>query len=254
MNQTIEIEKIISSGLGLARFKGQSVFIPFVLPGEKVEYIPVKEKKDYIIGRVSRIIEPSPLRVEPFCPSFGLCGGCQYQMMAYDKEIEIKREVILESFKRIAQVSLDPDFEIVPSLKEKNYRNRITLYRTQSGMWAYRKGESHESVKVNTCPLAEEEINKKLARYSPYKTGDYIFRADYMGKVHVYTRGRKSQRQKKYREKTAGITLSLSGEAFFQVNRTLIPQWLDSIRKFITEQGCSGPVLELYSGSGLISL
>jgi len=72
----LTIEKLIYGGEGLAHHNGSTVFVPFVLPAERVAAAPVEQKKKFVRARVEKLIEASPERIAPFCPHLGICGGC----------------------------------------------------------------------------------------------------------------------------------------------------------------------------------
>ena len=73
----VTIEKLIYGGDGLAHHDGSTVFIPFVLPAERVAAVSVEQKKKFVRARVEKLLEPSPQRTLPPCPHFGICGGCK---------------------------------------------------------------------------------------------------------------------------------------------------------------------------------
>jgi 23S rRNA (uracil1939-C5)-methyltransferase len=100
----ITIEKLIYGGEGLAHHDGSTVFVPFVLPAEKVSAAPVEQKKKFIRARVERVLEPSPERATARCPHFGVCGGCDYQHIPYDAQLKYKTEILRETLRRIGRI------------------------------------------------------------------------------------------------------------------------------------------------------
>ncbi len=100
----ITIEKLIYGGEGLAHHDGSTVFVPFVLPAERVTAAPVEQKKKFIRARVERVLEPSPERSAARCPHFGVCGGCDYQHIPYDAQLKFKSEILRETLRRIGRV------------------------------------------------------------------------------------------------------------------------------------------------------
>ena len=100
----ITIEKLIYGGEGLAHHDGSTVFVPFVLPAERVTAAPVEQKKKFIRARVERVLEPSPERSAARCPHFGVCGGCDYQHIPYDSQLKFKSEILRETLRRIGRV------------------------------------------------------------------------------------------------------------------------------------------------------
>jgi len=254
--ERVKINKIVSGGLGLGSYRGKAVFVPFVLPDEEVDVAVTQEKKSFLMAKAVEIVTASADRQTPVCPYFGVCGGCHYQMMAYETELALKKQVILEAFRRIGGISLDPEFILVPSAKMLSYRNRCVLHRTSSATWAYRIGKSHDFVEIQSCCLVEETINKVIAESTMSTQGDYILRSNFQGRSFTYPRVKgRGAKATTYLEEAAGITLVLTGSVFFQVNRSLIALWLETIREFLLSEGVPGSsVVELYSGTGLISL
>ncbi|MGA9885716.1 MAG: 23S rRNA (uracil(1939)-C(5))-methyltransferase RlmD [Candidatus Acidiferrales bacterium] len=103
-NIEITIEKLIYGGEGLAHHDGATVFVPFVLPEERVSAAPVEQKKKFIRARPERVIAPSVDRVAPRCPHFGVCGGCDYQHIPYEAQLKYKIDILRETLRRIGRV------------------------------------------------------------------------------------------------------------------------------------------------------
>src|SRR3982751_4041115 len=103
----LTIEKLIYGGDGLARISADAggssmaVFLPFVLPGERVEAEILPGKGGFARGLVSRVVEASPERIEAGCQYFQRCGGCQYQHIPYERQLEYKVKILRETFQRI---------------------------------------------------------------------------------------------------------------------------------------------------------
>jgi 23S rRNA (uracil1939-C5)-methyltransferase len=100
----ITIEKLIYGGEGLAHHDGSTVFVPFVLPAERVAVGAVEQKKKFVRGRVERILQAAPERVEARCPHFGICGGCDYQHIPYEAQLKFKAEILRETLRRIGKI------------------------------------------------------------------------------------------------------------------------------------------------------
>ena len=84
----VTIEKLIYGGDGLAHHEGSTVFVPFVLPAERVAVSPVEQKKKFVRARVDKLLAASPQRTTPPCPHFGVCGGCNYQHIPYEAQAQ----------------------------------------------------------------------------------------------------------------------------------------------------------------------
>jgi 23S rRNA (uracil1939-C5)-methyltransferase len=100
----IIIEKLIYGGEGLAHHDGSTVFVPFVLPAERVAVEAVEQKKKFVRGRVERILQAAPERVAARCPHFGVCGGCDYQHIPYEAQLKFKADILRETLRRIGKI------------------------------------------------------------------------------------------------------------------------------------------------------
>ena len=167
----LTIEKLIYGGDGLARTpvdadgRSMAVFVPFVLPAEQVEAEIAPGKAGFARGSVAQLVERSPERVEPGCQYFHRCGGCQYQHIPYERQLEYKAGILRETLQRIAKIELKAEIRLHPS-PPWSYRNRTRL-RVQTApefaLGYYRFG-SHEFLPVLECPISSPRINRVMAR------------------------------------------------------------------------------------------
>lgn len=166
----LTVEKLVYGGDGLARLpgdehgRGKAVFIPFVLDGEKVEASVTAQKAGFARANAEAVIEASPHRVQPACPYFGRCGGCQYQHIAYEHQLEVKKNILRETLLRTAKLELPDDIQTHPS-PPWNYRNRSRLQVQFSPSFAlgYFKHSSQELQPVEECPISSPLINRGIA-------------------------------------------------------------------------------------------
>ena len=142
-----------------------AVFVPFVLPGEKVEAELRQEKPGFSRGAVTRIVEPSPDRIDARCPYFRECGGCHYQHIPYERQLEFKSAILRETFQRIAKIELKSDIRLHAS-PPWNYRNRTRLQVRTAPEFklGYFRFGSHEFLPVHECPISSPLINRVLSR------------------------------------------------------------------------------------------
>lgn len=150
----VRIDRVVYGGFGLARLdpRKPAGFVPFVLPGELVEVAPSDETNEL---KIVRVIDASAERVQPGCPHFSVCGGCQLQMASYAEQLRIKAEVLHESLER-AGVKEIPEIA-VHAAEPWHYRNRIRLHVTREGdalRLGYRKRAGKEILPITTCPIA----------------------------------------------------------------------------------------------------
>ncbi|MCU1283735.1 MAG: rRNA m(5)U939 methyltransferase [Acidobacteriales bacterium] len=170
----LKIEKLIYGGDGLARLpateanagKGKTVFVPFVLEGEEVSAKIVGEKSGFARARAEQIVSASPLRIEPGCPYFLRCGGCHYQHTSYEHQLEIKRNILLETLRRTAKLDWQEPVGVHAS-PPWNYRNRtrMKVSAAQAGEFAmgYYRFASHQLLPVEQCPISSLLINRAVA-------------------------------------------------------------------------------------------
>ena len=157
MSQIIKAQSPVYGGYVIARDSGV-IFIKGAIPDEVVEVSISEKKRDYSIGTVTNVIEPSPYRINPPCSVFGTCGGCHFQFISYERQVSMKEEILLDSVSRIGRL----EAPLSPALTDRNYNYR---YRGQfkisreGGIGFYREG-TRDIVPVEECPLMIKEINQ----------------------------------------------------------------------------------------------
>ncbi len=119
------MEDYAAEGKSLSRVNGKVIFIENVVPGDTVDVQLLKNKKDWAEGRPIQFHSYSADRVEPFCSHFGVCGGCQWQMLPYGKQLEYKQRQVKDNLERIGKVALPEMLPIMGAEETKHYRNKI---------------------------------------------------------------------------------------------------------------------------------
>jgi 23S rRNA (uracil1939-C5)-methyltransferase len=168
----LTIEKLVYGGDGLARLapshgaqRATAVFVPYVLPGERVEVGVLDERPGLIRARLDTVLQASELRRDPPCPYFGSCGGCHYQHTSYEQQLRLKSDILRETMRRVAKLDLEIDIHIHPSAP-LHYRNRTRFHiRThpEFAMGYFRHG-SHQLLPVRECPISSLLVNRALAQ------------------------------------------------------------------------------------------
>lgn len=123
--ENIRIEAMAAEGKALARVDNAVVFVPFAVPGDVVDIRITKKKKNYLEGLILRIVEPSKDRLEPFCKHFGICGGCKWQPLPYEMQLQGKQQQVYDQLVRIGHLEVPEISPIVPSDKTVYYRNKL---------------------------------------------------------------------------------------------------------------------------------
>lgn len=182
----VEIEKLTYGGAGLARINGQVVFVDYTAPGDRVTVKIVEAKKNFLRGEVSKILIPSPVRTEPRCSVFGRCGGCQWQHLNYQAQVDTKQSILKEVLHRFFP---DQSITLAP-MKESpspySYRNRIQV-RAEKGQVGYYAKSSHELVPITECNIAEEKINQELRKLLQSEPSDGKYRIQHEPRGGVCT-------------------------------------------------------------------
>ena len=155
----VRIESVAYKGYGVARIDGKVVFVPYTMTGDEAWVEITEEKKRYSMARLIQIIEPSPGRVNPPCPYFGTCGGCQWQHIDYSIQGELKKEILGETLKRLGKLNEIPPISVVPSPKPYDYRVRVQL-KVKGKKMGYYHEKSHQIVDVAHCPISHPLVNQ----------------------------------------------------------------------------------------------
>jgi 23S rRNA (uracil1939-C5)-methyltransferase len=194
--EKIEVEDYAAEGKSLARSEGKVIFIEGAVPGDIVDVRLKKNKKDWAEGAAVRIHQYSRDRVTPFCSHFGVCGGCQWQMLPYSKQLHYKEIQVAETLKRIGKISL-PGIEPIKGAElTKYYRNKLEftfgnkkyllpeelgdpLISPEEDVLGFHvRGFFDKIIDINTCYLQPEPSNairltaKRFAREKKYSFYD----------------------------------------------------------------------------------
>ena len=171
----VAIKKMAFGGSGVGHIDGKVCFVPYTAPGDTVRVKIVAEKRSYLTGEMVELLEPSPDRVTPPCPVFGLCGGCNWQHMSSQAQSNAKQEIYTEllwRFGRIESNRIDP---IVTAPESYGYRARmqfkVQLKAGRLHLGFYRFG-SHQVIDVpQTCAIASPSVNRVFAVLRSFISG-----------------------------------------------------------------------------------
>jgi 23S rRNA (uracil1939-C5)-methyltransferase len=166
------IESMAFKGYGVARTGGKVLFIPYSVTGDEAWIKIIETRKNYSVGRLSQLIEPSPLRIIPPCPYFEVCGGCQWQHIDYWAHGQLKKEILAEILKRLGGLKQLPPINGAPSPQPYGYRVRVQLKVRRETMGYYEE-RSHHIVDIDHCPIAHPLVNQILL--SLRKTPAFFF-------------------------------------------------------------------------------
>ncbi len=123
--ENLEVMKAGAEGKALAYYNEKVVFIPFAAPGDVVDVQVTRKKSKYLEGRIVNFHQKSDIRTEPTCSHFGLCGGCKWQHIDYQHQIDLKHQQVIDHFRRIGKVEVDEYLPILGNEKPYYYRNKL---------------------------------------------------------------------------------------------------------------------------------
>jgi len=175
----VTIDSLSNSGDGVARVDGRVLFAPRTAPGDRARVHVRAAKKQWMKARLVEVLEPGPDRVEPPCPIFDACGGCDWQHIDYAAQLRTKREQLVETLVRIGGLDSPEVQPVIPCDPPWHYRNRVQG-QARSGTLHFHRRFSGEPVAVSRCPIADERINERLAQGLP---------ADLAGRVELALEG-----------------------------------------------------------------
>lgn len=167
MTLTLRTDNPAHGGATFAVDEGKSVLVYYALPGELVEAEPRGRKGGLVFARTTRVLEPAEGRVDPRCPHFLECGGCQWQHASYELQLRIKRRVVEEAWRR-AGLRLPPDAPVLGMDDPWRYRIRgeFEAVRTAEGTaFGFHRLRSHSTLAIQTCPIHDERIERAVLAF-----------------------------------------------------------------------------------------
>ena len=277
----IQLLDMAYGGAAVGRYGegGKVIFVPYGIPGETVRVEIVQDKDRFAHARLLEVLSASEQRLQPRCPYFGTCGGCQWQHITYEAQLEYKRSIVRMQLQRIAGLS---DATVHPTLgmtEPWHYRNHVQLAVSHSGQLGFMAAGSRQVVPIKQCllmhPLLEELFDsldielpalRKLSLRAGINTGDQmvIFEMEQdqppdvevslscvlllsdgtpvtlLGSPYIY-------------EQVAGRTYRLSAPSFFQVNTYQAGVLVSLISKYLSP-GPEDTILYVYCGVGTFAL
>ena len=123
--EQVTITDVAAEGKALARVNDMVVFVPYVVPGDVVDLQVKRKKHSYAEAVAVKFHEYSPLRSEPFCKHFGVCGGCKWQCLKYEEQLRYKQKQVTDNLTRIGKIELPEISPIIGSEQTREYRNKL---------------------------------------------------------------------------------------------------------------------------------
>ncbi len=265
----VDIIDLDHKGNGIARVDNKVVFIPKCIPSDIALIEIVKSHKKYDEGRVLELIEASGDRIDTICPYYNICGGCNISSLNYNKQLEYKKNKIINIFKRYLNLDINPN--IIGSDKRYEYRNKITFQCDNNvcGLVSI----DNKLINVNECLLVSERVNNlykkicsediSLVKKIIIKECDNGLILNIIGNINIdnfkelclsiYMNDECVYMNGDGYISIGDIKYRVSKDSFFQVNSSNISNLYDVVLKY-GEFKNTDNVIDLYCGVGSISL
>lgn len=262
-------------GYGIAKDdKGKVIFIPHSVEGDVLDITIAKESKKFSYASVNEIIEASPHRIKPLCKYAGVCGGCLFNHIDYNKQIDIKKNIVSNA---VRNIDYKKDIKIIRS-KNSNYRLRVNMIAVNGNIGFY-KFKSNDFVNIDECIVLKESLFKRIKNfvYNNNITGNIyaiennnneaLAFLDIDKKINIksinnfykYFNGITVKHNKKIKSygidsilyKTKYGDVPIGNKTFFQSNLYLLDDFQDEVIKYLNDGDTS--LAELYAGSGFFT-
>lgn len=259
----LEIATLTNLGEGVARHDGWVVFVSGVLPGERVRARIWHNAKNFSRADLLEVLVPAKERVEPLCPLFGKCGGCQYQNFEYTAQLAWKTQQVSDLLERLGKIS----FPVNPcrgSPKQYGYRTKITPHfeRPRQGETNFpigflAAGTSRRIVDIPACPIATDAVNAALPRLREQmrsRAARGEFRRGVTMLIRETLEGIATDHKAPVSERVGDLVLKFVAGDFFQNNPFILPEFVDFGVRAARGNGECKYLVDTYCGSGLFAL
>lgn len=266
----VEIIDTAYGGYGIAK-EGKIIFVAHSVEGDVVDILVKKENKNFCYANINSIIQPSKHRIKSKCKYAGICGGCVFNHIEYNKQLEIKKNIVLNSIRNIEYKN---KINIIKSPNE-HYRLRVNMI-AQNGNIGFYKFNTNEFVNIDECIILKEKLFCKIKNFVNHSniTGNIYAIESNNDKTLSFADIIKQNKnidtsyfdgitiKQKNKIKIYGIDktnyntyfgeVPLSHKSFFQSNHYLLDEFQKSAVKYFNEYDKN--IVELYAGSGFFSV
>ncbi len=260
-----QIELSLSSwgrlGEAMACHEGQDIFVLGGIPGEAVLAEVVGIRRKYVAASVVKVLAPSPDRVEPPCKYYGHCTGCQWQHLAYDAQLAIKRDKVVDALQRVGGLENVRVLDTLPSPLQFGYRNHARFTVGRAGDLGFVNRETRRFIHIDQCMLMHAGINSileklqdrcgettQLAVRAGRDTGDFLVQPPLRNPDIPLATG-----QKHYLESVGSRRFRVASPSFFQVNIDQASRLIEVVRDAVKLSGTE-VLLDAYTGVGTFAV
>jgi 23S rRNA (uracil1939-C5)-methyltransferase len=256
----LTLGELTLDGFVRAEYEGRSVFVDYGIPGERVIAELDIERADALFGRVVDVLQPDAERIDAPCQYFGECGGCQWQHVAYARQLEFKRALVIQELER-AGFREPPVSPTVGAETPWGYRNHVRFTAKRRGEIGFVRRGTHRFLRVDRCLIADPWVNDAIPQLQGkagglhqvairrgVKTGELLVHPDLDALGTSIPSG-----QKYYHEEVLGHRFRISGASFFQTNTPQAERLICLVREKLALQPHE-TLADAYAGVGTFAV
>lgn len=247
---SLKIESVAFGGEGVGRAGGLVVFVPFTAAGDVADIEIVQRKKTFARGRLLEILTPSPFRADPVCPYFGRCGGCAYQHIRYEHQLEMKLRQVEDAFGKIAKIAAPKIASVIGSPQAYAYRGKATLHaeKTAGGLkLGFMDISGGDVIDIERCQIMHETINDQIRQL---RSGPMILSPE---EDITFWSGRQQGSDETVIRRVKDRAFAVPYDGFFQANLLLTDRMVDEVLNLV-EPGRVETLVDACCGCGLFSV
>lgn len=248
-------------GETMGHCQGRDIFVFGGIPGERVVAEVLRVHRRYAAARVISVLEAAPSRVQPPCPYYGACTGCQWQHVDYEHQLAVKRDIVSDALERVGGFADTPVLPVLPSPDQYGYRNHARFTIGPEGALGFVHRQTRQFVRIDRCMLMHDGINRSLAGLQAKcaetsqlsiragkKTGDTLVQPALTNPAVAMATGQKS-----YLDSIDGRPFQVSSPSFFQVNIEQTAQLAQLVRRALDLKD-TDVLLDAYTGVGTFAV
>lgn len=253
----VEIERILPGGAGLAHAGGKTLLVGLAAPGDRLRVRVERVRGNLAFASITEILTPSSVRVEPPCPYFGRCGGCDFQQLSYAAQLEAKVSIIRDCLRRIARVEMPREIQITASPDVWSYRSRAQWqYDAQKKRLGYFERGTHRICDVLKCPVLVPSLQETLGELRAQMQNESSlppveeFEAVAGDEGASLAPPAGNARMREVSRHIGGEHYRFGAQGFFQINHGLLAELVAAA----THDAHGERAVDLYCGAGLFTL